>query len=79
MLPSVRITGLLAEVDRWTGFGAAFTHLRTGLPADDRRVMLTAVLADATNLGLTRIADACAVASHRQLAWTARAGTPTTS
>ena len=33
--------------------------------------MLTAVLADATNLGLTRMAEACAVASYRQLAWTA--------
>ncbi len=61
----------LAEVNRWTGFAAAFTHLRTGLPADDPRVILTAVLADATNLGLTRMADACAVASYRQLAWTA--------
>ena len=71
MLPAVRVTGLLAEVDRWTGFAAAFTHLRTGLPADDPRVVLTAVLADATNLGLTRMADACAVASYRQLAWTA--------
>jgi TnpA family transposase/transposase len=71
MLPNARITGLLAEVDRWTGFGAAFTHLHTGLPADDTRVVLTAVLADATNLGLTRMAAACAVASYRQLAWTA--------
>ena len=33
--------------------------------------MLTAVLADATNLGLTRMADACSVASYRKLAWTA--------
>jgi hypothetical protein len=32
--------------------------------------VLTAVLADAANLGLTRMADACAVA-YRQLAWTA--------
>lgn len=71
MLPNARITGLLAEVDRWTGFGAAFTHLHTGLPAYDTRVVLTAVLADATNLGLTRMADACTVASYRQLAWTA--------
>ena len=46
------------------------THT-TGAPADDRRVALTAVLADATNLGLTRMAAACAVASYRQLAWTA--------
>ena len=71
MVPAVRVTDLLAEVDRWTGFGRAFTHLHTDMPADDPRVVLTAVLADATNLGLTRMADACAVASYRQLAWTA--------
>ncbi len=63
--------GDLDDVDRWTGFSGAFTHLHTGLPADDPRVVLTAVLADATNLGLTRMADACAVASYRRLSWTA--------
>jgi TnpA family transposase len=71
LLPSVRITELLAEVDRWTSFSTAFTHLRSGLPAEDRRVVLTAVLADATNLGLTRMAEACGIASRRQLVWTA--------
>ena len=71
MLPNARITDVLAEVDRWTGFSRAFTHLHTGLPVDDPRVVLTAVLADATNLGLTRMADACSVASYRKLAWTA--------
>jgi hypothetical protein len=71
MLPLVRITDLLAEVDRWTGFSARFDHLRTGLPSDDPRVVLTAVLADATNLRLTRVAEACSVATYHQLAWTA--------
>ena len=33
--------------------------------------MLATVLADATNLGLTRMADACSVASYSKLAWTA--------
>jgi TnpA family transposase len=71
MLPSVRITDLLAEVDGWTGVSAQFTHLRSGRMADDPRVVLTAVLADATNLGLTRMAEACDVASYHHLAWTA--------
>jgi TnpA family transposase len=71
LLPRVRITDLLDEVAGWTGFSACFTHLRSDLPADDRRVVLTAVLADATNLGLTRMAEACTVASYKQLVWTA--------
>ena len=71
MVPNLRITSLLAEVDRWTGFSGAFTHLHSGAPANDRRIVLTAVLADATNLGLTRMSEACSVASYRQLAWTA--------
>jgi len=71
LMPRVRITELLAEVSRWTGLVDCFTHLRTSLPATDRRVILTAVLAGATNLGLTRMAEACSIASYRQLAWTA--------
>jgi TnpA family transposase len=71
MLPTLRITSLLAEVDRWADFSNAFTHLHSGAPADDRRIVLTTALADATNLGLTRMAEACTVASYRQLAWTA--------
>ena len=71
LLPRIRITDLLGEVAGWTGAAACFTHLRTGQPADDRRVILTAVLADATNLGLTRMAEACAIASYKQLAWAA--------
>jgi len=50
MAPSVRVTAMPAEMDRWTGFSRVFTHLHIGLPAGDPR----AVLADATSLGLTR-------------------------
>lgn len=70
-LPSIRITDLLAEVDRWTGFSQCFTHLQSGRAADEPRAILTAVLADATNLGHTRMAEACNVVTQRQLGWLA--------
>jgi len=71
LLPKVRITDLLSEVTGWTGFSDCFTHLRSGLPFEDRRVILTTVLADATNLGLTGMAEACSVATYKQLVWSA--------
>jgi TnpA family transposase len=71
MLPPVRLTDLLEEVDRWTGFTALFGHVRTGRPPADRRVFLAALIAEATNLGLARMARVCAAASRKQLVWTA--------
>ena len=71
MLPRIRITDLLAEVARWTQFPDCFTHLRTGEPAADTRTLLAGLLADGLNLGLTRMAEACSVASLGKLAWTA--------
>lgn len=71
MLPRIRITDLLSEVARWTLFTDCFTHLRTGETAADARVLMAGLLADGLNLGLTRMAEACSVASLGQLAWTA--------
>ncbi|MEM9814563.1 MAG: Tn3 family transposase, partial [Pseudomonadota bacterium] len=48
-----------------------FVHLGTGRTVPDRRVLLTAILADATNLGHVRMADACALVTRHQLAWIA--------
>jgi TnpA family transposase len=70
MLPRIRITDLLAEVAGWTGFPDCFTHLRTGEIAADNRVLMAGLLADGLNLGLTRMAEACSIASLGQLAWT---------
>ncbi len=59
MLPRIKITDLLVEVDVWTAFTQHFVHLRNGDVATDRTLLLTAILADAINLGLDRMADAC--------------------
>ncbi len=69
MLPRIRITDLLAEVARWTGFADCFTHLRSGETAADGRILMAGLLADGLNLGLTRMAEACSIASLGQLAW----------
>ena len=68
-LPNVHITDLLAEVDGWTGFADKFTHLRTGDVVRNRSAILAAVLADATNLGPKRMAEASSNVSERQIGW----------
>ena len=59
LLPHVKITDLLLEVDEWTGFSRHFTHLKTGVPAKDPALLLTTLLADGLNLGLTKMAESC--------------------
>jgi TnpA family transposase len=73
MLPAVRITEVLHEVSRRTGFSAAFSNLRTGEACDNENALLAAILADATNLGLTRMAAASQGVTRDQLIWIADA------
>lgn len=58
-VPRIKITDLLVEVEDWTGFSEHFVHLRNGALPKDRLCLLTAILADAINLGLVRMSDAC--------------------
>ncbi len=70
-MPTVRITELLLEVDRWTGYTQSFSHLRSGRPPPETQALLSVLLADGTNMSLTRMAEASQGFSVRQLAWTA--------
>ena len=69
MLPHVKITELLLEVDQWSGFTRHFTHLKSGEPAKDGTLLLTTILADAINLGLTKMAESCPGTTYSKLAW----------
>jgi len=68
-LPHVKITELLLEVDQWTGFTKHFSHLKTGDGAKDRTPLMTTILADAINLGLTKMAESCPGSSYAKLSW----------
>lgn len=55
MLPHPKITEMLDEVDSWTGFTRHFTHLKNNhVRPKDRKLLLTTILADGINLGLTK-------------------------
>jgi hypothetical protein len=71
LMPHVKITELLSEVDGWTHLADRFVHLRTLAPPKHRHALLAAVLADGINLGLARMSEACRAMSWRQLTWTA--------
>ena len=70
LLPRVRINELLLEVAERTGFLNAFRDLRSGKEHDNPSTVLAAILADGTNLGLERMANASEGVSYAQLAWT---------
>ena len=69
LMPRIRITELLWEVNTRTGFLDAFSDLRSGRTHSNPAAVLAAVLAGATNLGLERMAQASTGVSHAQLSW----------
>ena len=71
LMPRIKITELLLEVDARVGFLRAFTHLQSGLVCDDAESLLAVILADGINLGLTKMADATPGMTQRRLGWVA--------
>ncbi len=70
LMPRVRITELLHEVARATGFSQAFLNVRTREPHDNENALFAAILADGSNLGLARMAEASQGVTPDQLVWT---------
>ena len=69
LLPRVKITELLMDVDDWTGFTNHFIHLKDSEPAKDKTLLLSAILADAINLGLTKMSESCPGTTYAKLSW----------
>lgn len=68
MLPHPKITEILDEVERWTAFTRHFTHLKNPLTRpQDNRLLLTTILADGINLGLSKMAESCPGTSRASL------------
>jgi hypothetical protein len=61
MLPRIKITDQLVEVDERASFTAHFTHLRNGEIVSDRSLLLSAILDAGINLGISHMAEACPV------------------
>ena len=66
-LPDVRITDMLLDVEKATGFIDAFTHLRTGAPCKDKIGLLNVLFAEGLNLGLSKMAEATNTHDYFQL------------
>jgi TnpA family transposase len=69
LLPHLKITELLLEVDSWTSFTQHFKHLKSGGAAEDQHLLLTTILADSINLGLTKMAESCPGTTYAKLTW----------
>ncbi len=57
-LPQIDLSELLMEIDKLTGFSSALTHAggNVSTPEDTKKYLYAAILAQATNLGLSRMA-----------------------
>ena len=72
MLPFAPIVSLLIELDKRTAYLDCFTHAggKQARTPELKRNLIAVLISHSTNLGLTRMAEACGI-SYDVLAWTA--------
>ncbi|MBB6100001.1 TnpA family transposase [Deinobacterium chartae] len=69
MVPPIKITGLLLEVERKVKVAKVFTHLTLGNVAEDFQLLYSVILAEGTNLGLAKMAQASSHNEVKKLIW----------
>jgi len=69
MMPWVRITDRRDQVNHWTDFIEHLFHATTGLPPADQRAFMAALIAEATNLGLSRMTAMCGTVTRGAFAY----------
>ena len=70
MLPRIKLTDLLMEVAHWTGFDEMLIHASTNYPpkGEEKVILMAALMAMGTNIGLTKMADATTGITYHQMA-----------
>lgn len=70
MLPKIKLPELLMEVSSWTGFEKNFIHASSRHPVkgEEKSVLMAALMALGTNIGLSKMADAAPGITYRQMA-----------
>lgn len=70
LLPRIKLTDLLMDVARWTGFHEQFVHASTNrIPNEEEtKVIMATLMAMGTNVGLTKMAESTPGISYRQMA-----------
>jgi TnpA family transposase len=70
ILPPVKLADLLLEVSAWTGFDRYFTHASTGgaVQNKEKPVVMAALMALGTNIGLSKMADSAPGITYHQMA-----------
>lgn len=70
LLPQVKLPDLLMEVANWTGFDRYFTHASTNhtTKGKEKAVVMAALMAMGTNIGLAKMADSTPGISYHQMA-----------
>jgi TnpA family transposase len=70
MLPRIKLTDLSMEVAHWTGFDEMLIHASTNRPpkGEEKVILMAALMAMGTNIGLTKMADATPGITYHQMA-----------